>query len=65
MVSGRPCCLETPERHKALIKKTNLWKEEEEMQMLGGTHHAAAAGVAGVLQVTVEQLCGSVLEGFG
>lgn len=28
------------------------------------THHAAA-GVAGVLQVTVEQLCGSILEGFG
>lgn len=36
------------------------------MQMLGGTHHAAAAaaGVAGVLQVTVEQFGGSVLEGF-
>lgn len=28
------------------------------------THHTAA-GVAGVLQVTVEQLCGSILEGFG
>lgn len=35
------------------------------MQTLGLTHHAAAAGVAGVLQVAVQQFCGSVLEGFG
>jgi len=32
--------------------------------VLVGTHHAAA-GVAGVLQVVVQQLGGSVLEGFG
>lgn len=36
------------------------------MQASGVTHHiAAAAGVAGVLQVTVEQFCGSILESFG
>lgn len=45
-------------------KKKTSRKQEEEMQMLGRTHHAAAAGVAGVLQVTVEQFRGSVLESF-
>lgn len=40
-------------------------RQEEEMQMFAPTHHAAAAGVAGVLQVAVQQFCGSILESFG
>lgn len=49
--------------HTQLLPESR--RQEEEVQVFGLTHHAAAAGVAGVLQVTVEQFCGSILESLG
>lgn len=49
-------------QHRVTTQQQSRRQEEDAIAAV--TDHAAA-GVAGVLQVTVEQFCGSVLEGFG